>query len=123
MNPFYFIFIGVFTGIISGLFGVGGGIMMVPIFTYALGFALRTSVAISLTAMLLPVGALALYKYFQENIINGEQIRYGLLTGVGIFIGAYFGAKLSLELSNQTFTKVFGAFILLVSLKLIFGSH
>lgn len=87
--------IGFLTGILSGLFGIGGGIILVPLLVFLLGFQQSTASGISLVALLLPVGILGAYEYYRSGRLTVEHMRFGLIVAVGIFFGAFFGAKIA----------------------------
>ena len=110
--------IGGTAGIASGLFGIGGGIIIVPMLIFFLKFSSSKAIGTSLTSMLLPVGILAVMKYYKAGDVD---LKVGLAIAAGIFVTAFFGAKLGLSLGNVWVTRGFGVLLLLVSLKLIFS--
>ena len=110
--------IGGTAGIASGLFGIGGGIIIVPMLIFFLKFSSSKAIGTSLTSMLLPVGILAVMKYYKAGDVD---LKVGLAIAAGIFVTAFFGAKLGLSLGNVWVTRGFGILLLLVSLKLIFS--
>lgn len=110
--------IGGTAGIAAGLFGIGGGIIIVPMLIFFLKFSSSKAIGTSLTSMLLPVGILAVMKYYRAGDVD---IKVGFAIAVGIFVTAFFGAKLGLSLGNVWVTRGFGVLLLLVSLKLIFS--
>jgi uncharacterized membrane protein YfcA len=120
MNLFIFLFIGLCAGIASGLFGIGGGIIIVPALVLAAGFSQHAATATSLIALLLPVGALGVWKYYEAGKIAPENIYAGLIMAFGIFCGAYFGARISIALDEQLLRRFFAIFLLLVAAKLWF---
>ena len=112
--------IGLFAGILSGLFGVGGGVIIVPALVLIYRFNQYTANATSLVSLLLPVGILGAWQYYQDAKINVEQIRFGLLIAIGLFMGAYFGAKLALMIPALALRRAFSIFMLLVAIRLWF---
>jgi len=113
------IIIGIAGGVLSGLFGVGGGIIIVPAFVFFLGMSQHEAQGTSLGLMLLPIGILAAYNYHQSGNLD---IRAGLIVAVAFVIGGYFGSKLSLNIDQALLKRVFGVLMLFVSVKLIFFS-
>jgi uncharacterized membrane protein YfcA len=114
------LFIGVCAGIMSGLFGIGGGIILVPFLVLALGYPQQTASGTSLVALLLPVGIFGVYEYYKAGKIGPEHIRYGLLIAVGMFVGTYFGSRLAVVLPANTLRKMFAVFTAIVSVKIWF---
>jgi uncharacterized membrane protein YfcA len=110
--------IGVVAGMLSGLVGVGGGIIIVPALMWALGFTQHQATGTSLAILLLPVGILAVWNYHKAGNIDWQA---ALIISATFVVGAYFGSKLSLSLPPETVKKVFGGVMILAALKLIFG--
>jgi uncharacterized membrane protein YfcA len=112
-----FLGIGLAAGVLSGLFGLGGGVLIVPSLVYLANFPTRMAFGTSLGALLLPVGLLGAYAYWD----NGDlDVRASLLIAVGLFLGAYAGARLSQVIPPATLQRVFALFIGAVALQLWF---
>lgn len=111
--------IGIAGGVLSGMFGVGGGIIIVPAFVFFLGMSQHQAQGTSLGLMLLPIGILAAYNYYKTGNLD---VKAGLIVAATFVIGGYFGSKLSLSIDQVTLKRVFGVLMLLVSVKLIFFS-
>ena len=103
-------------GILAGLFGVGGGVVIIPVLVYLMGYSQHRAQGTSLVAMLLPVGILAALKYYRAGNMD---VRAGLFIALGIFCGAWLGASLSTGLSETWMKKLFAAFLLAVALKML----
>lgn len=116
------LFCGLLTGVISGLFGIGGGIILVPMLTMFFSYTQHAAVGTSLTAMLLPVGLLGVYEYYRLGKITSDNLKFGLLIAVGIFVGTYLGSMLSVNLPATLLKRLFAIFLVLVSLKMWFTS-
>ena len=95
MGILVFILIGLGAGVLSGLFGIGGGVVIVPALMLVAAMKPQMATGTSLGALLLPVGALGVYEYYRAGHFN---VRASLLVAIGLFIGAWFGAKLALTL-------------------------
>ena len=110
-----FLAIGLAAGILSGLFGIGGGILIIPSLIFLANFHAKLAVGTSLGAMLLPVGLLGAYAYYQQGNLH---IKAALLIGLGLFLGAYLGAKIAESLSGATLQRMFAVFIVLMAIRL-----
>ena len=107
--------IGLAAGVLSGLFGIGGGIVIVPMLILLAHMAPITATGTSLGALLLPVGALGAYQYYRTGNID---IKVSLLIAAGLFIGAYFGARLAVGLDPVIMRRSFAVFLVLVAVRL-----
>ncbi|MDP8306042.1 MAG: sulfite exporter TauE/SafE family protein [Candidatus Chlorobium antarcticum] len=112
--------IGSTAGVLSGMFGIGGGIIIVPGLVLLLGMTQHTANATSLVALLLPVGILGVLEYYRAGKISMDNIWLGLILAVGLFGGAYFGAKIAIHLSGSVLRKAFAVFTGIVALRLWF---
>ncbi len=110
--------IGLAAGILSGMFGIGGGIIIVPALMYAAKMGPQQAVGTSLGALLLPVGLFGAIAYHQAGHVN---VRASLLIAAGLAVGAYFGAQISLHVDSTTLRKAFAVFLVLVAGKLWFN--
>ena len=109
--------VGVAAGGLAGLFGVGGGVILVPMLMLVLGYSQVAANGTSLVALLLPVGFFAVMEYYKAGKISIEHIRYGLLISVGMFAGAYFGSKLAVSLDPILMKRSFSIFLVIVALR------
>ena len=112
------IIIGLLAGILSGLVGVGGGIIMIPLLIMLLGLTQHQAQGTALFAMLPPIGILAAMNYFKQGYVKWE---YAVVIALTFVIGGYLGSKLSLSLPPQTVRRIFGFVMLIVGIKLIFS--
>lgn len=113
------IIIGLLAGILSGLVGVGGGIIMVPLFVLVLGFTQHEAQGLSLAVMLPPVTFLAVYNY--HNSGGGIDWKVALIVSILFIIGGFIGSKIALQIDQRMLKKVFGIVMLIVAVKLIFS--
>lgn len=118
MSFLVFLAIGLGAGLLSGLFGVGGGVLIVPALVF-LGLRTHTAVGTSLGALLLPVGLLGAFAYYRAGNI---ELKASLLIAVGLFVGAYFGARLALSLSPVNLTRAFAVFLVVVAVRMWMGT-
>lgn len=104
--------VGILAGVMSGLFGIGGGIVMVPTLIAFFGMGMLNANATSLAAMLLPVGILGVINYHKAGYIN---IKDSLLIAAGLLIGSYFGAELAISVNVSLLSKLYACFLLYVA--------
>lgn len=112
------IVIGLLAGFLSGLIGVGGGIIMVPLFLLFLGLTQHQAQGLSLAVLLPPVTFMAVYNYHQAGAIDW---RFALIVSAVFIVGGFIGSKVALSIDQQTLKKVFGGILLLIAAKLILG--
>ncbi len=110
--------IGLVAGVVSGLFGVGGAVVIVPALVLLVKLPQHVANGTSLASLLLPVGLLGALEYYRRGQVN---VPYAVIIAVGLFVGALVGAKLAGGLPDATLRRAFGAFLLLVSAKLLVG--
>ncbi|MCX8472218.1 MAG: sulfite exporter TauE/SafE family protein [Sediminibacterium sp.] len=110
--------IGIVGGISAGLFGLGGGVIIIPFLVYVMGVDQLTAQGTTLAMMLPPIGLVAAYSYYKQGHV---RIDYAIMLAIFFIIGSYFGAKLSFMISLSTLKKIFGIFIVLMGLKMIFS--
>ena len=112
------VLIGVLAGILSGLVGVGGGVIMVPLLVLLLGFNQHQAQGTSLAVLVVPVTAVAVYTYHKEGFIDW---RYVGIIALFFVIGGYFGSKIAVSLDQKMLKKVFGFILLLIAGKMLLG--
>ena len=111
------IIIGLAAGILSGLVGVGGGLIIVPALVYFLSFSQKSAQGTSLGILLLPVGILAVMQYYQKGYID---IKVVLIVSLGFVFGGFFGSKFAVALPVATIKKAFAIMMLITALKMLF---
>ena len=113
-----FLIVGFAAGILSGVFGIGGGLVIVPALILISGFTPIVATGTSLGALLLPVGALGAWEYYRRGNLN---IAASLWVALGLLLGAWIGARLAHELSPVQLRRAFSIFLVLVAGKMWFG--
>lgn len=108
--------LGLVAGVLSGLFGIGGGVIMVPALVLLMRLDQHTATGTSLGALLLPVGLLGVLEYHRRGQVN---VGYAALLALGLLVGVLVGAKFAGDLSGVVLRRGFGALLLLVSVKLL----
>ncbi len=112
------IFIGLFAGAASGLFGIGGGLVMIPALVYFFQLTQHQAQGTSLAVLTLPVVFLGALKYYNEGNV---QLKLAGFIAISFIIGAYGGSVLVHKLSDPMLKKIFGALLFVVSIKMILG--
>jgi hypothetical protein len=113
--------IGLAAGLAAGVFGIGGGILMVPLMILLLSLPQQSASAISLVVILLPVGLPAILQYWHAGKLQPEHLKIAAILAVGVVVGSYFGAKLSLQLPEMVLRKLFAVLLVAVALKMWFS--
>ena len=115
------IVIGIITGVMAGMLGIGGAIIMIPALVFLLGISQQTAQGTSLAVMLPPVGIIAAYNYYKAGHVN---IRFAIILALFFLVGSYFGSKLAFESSpGCTKKKYSGSFYCLLQQKCCFQSR
>ncbi len=116
-----YIAIGLLAGILSGLFGIGGGLIIVPALALAMGFEQQTASATSLVALLFPVGAFAVWTYWQAGKISGEHVVAGLVIAAGMLAGGLLGAKIGIAVDPVITRRAFALLMVIVATRMWFS--
>jgi uncharacterized membrane protein YfcA len=109
--------VGLVAGILSGMFGIGGGIVIVPALIYLAKMKHLEAMATSLAALIPPVGLLGAYEYYRNGDIH---IGAALLLAAGLFVGAFFGARITLTLPPDLVRRLYAVFVVAVGVKMLF---
>ena len=112
------IIIGLLAGIVSGIVGIGGGLLMIPMLILFLGLSQHSAQGTSLAVMLFPIGILAVMNYYKAGYV---EWKYALIIATTFIVGGYFGAKFAINMQPIFLKKVFGVVLLLVAMTMIFG--
>ncbi len=107
-----FLILGIFAGILSGLFGIGGGIVMVPTLVVFFGMDILDANATSLAAMLLPVGILGVWAYYKAGLIN---IKDSLWISLGLFLGSFAGGEIAVNISESFLSKLYALILIYIA--------
>lgn len=112
------ILIGVAAGISSGFFGIGGAILLIPSLVYIFKFSQHYAQGTALAALLLPVGILAVIKYYKAGNVN---IKMALLISLGFFIGGFIGAYMAQAVPSPMLKRIFAVMLLFISIYMLLG--
>lgn len=118
MNQLLFVAIGLGAGVLAGMFGIGGGIIIVPALILLAKFAPQTATGTSLAIFLLPIGALGAWTYYKGGHV---RVVPALLLALGVFLGSPVGARLAQSISALALKRTFAVFLLLVAVRMWFG--
>ncbi|MBI5493002.1 MAG: sulfite exporter TauE/SafE family protein [Deltaproteobacteria bacterium] len=116
MQIILFLILGLAAGVVSGLVGIGGGIIVVPALVFLFGFSQHGAQGTTLAMMVPPIGILAAWTYYSQGYVD---IKVAGLLCAGFIFGGLLGARLAVSLSNPILEKVFGAALLVVSLRML----
>jgi len=108
--------IGILTGVMAGMLGIGGAVIMIPALVFFMGISQQTAQGTSLAVMLPPIGIIAAYNYYKAGQVN---IKFAIVLAVCFLVGSYFGSKLALTLPQAALKKIFGILLLLVAAKML----
>jgi uncharacterized membrane protein YfcA len=111
------ILIGLAAGFLSGLIGIGGGVLIVPALVIFLGFSQKLAQGTSLGILLLPVGIFAVMNYYKQGYLN---VNYVAIMAVTFVVGGFLGSKLALSLSDEKMKKIFAVVMMLIAVKMLF---
>ncbi|MFZ1679112.1 MAG: TSUP family transporter [Saprospiraceae bacterium] len=109
--------IGIAGGLLSGVLGLGGAIIIIPALVMLLGFSQQMAQGTALIMMVLPVGALAAFQYYQKGFVD---MKSALLLAGFFFIGGYFGAKLATDIPQDLLKKLFAVVLIAIAFKMWF---
>lgn len=113
-----YVLIGLVAGILSGFFGLGGGLVIIPALIFIAGFCQHTAQGTSLAIMLPPAGLLAFLEYYKNGYVD---LKAGAIICVTLFIGAFLGAKIAQGVSPDILRKGFAVLLIAASVKLLIG--
>lgn len=111
--------LGGLAGILSGMFGIGGGLVIVPALIVVFELEPKTAVGTSLFALLLPTGLLGVLEYWRRGEM---RLLPGLLIALGLFCGAYLGARITGTISAATMKRVYATFLIIVAIYFLWSS-
>jgi len=111
--------IGLVAGILSGIFGIGGGIVIVPALIYLLGFSQHKATGTSLAVLLPPIGIAAVLEYYQHDNVD---LSAALIIAAASILGAWLGSLFASRLSGPVLRLAFGVFVVAMGIYLIVGA-
>ncbi len=112
------LFIGLTAGILSGMIGLGGGVVMIPMMVMFLAMDQKMAQGTSIAIMLPPIGILAVYNYYKQGYVN---IKYAAVIAAAFIIGGFFGSKLAIALPSEMVKKIFAVLLAAIAIKMFFS--
>jgi len=111
-----FLSLGLIAGVLSGLLGIGGGILIVPVLVFVFHLTQHTAQGTTLALMIPPIGLLAAWTYWKQGHVD---VKIAALICLGFFFGGLIGAKLAGSINGMLLKKLFGTALLITALKMI----
>jgi hypothetical protein len=113
------VIIGIFGGVSSGLFGIGGGIVIVPALIYWAGFSQHKATGTSLAVLLPPIGLAATLEYYRNGNVD---IKAAMILAAAMLVGAWGGAFLANKMKGPHLHFIFGVFVSGIGVYLVYGA-
>ena len=111
--------IGLLAGLLSGVFGIGGGVVIVPALVYVAGFRQHMATGTSLAVLLPPIGIAAAYEYHRHGHVN---VRAAAVIAAAVFVGGWLGAVVANRMPGPQLRLAFGVFVVGLGIYLIVGA-
>ncbi len=118
LNIFLYVLLGLVAGTLSGLIGIGGGIIIVPSLVLIFGLSQHQAQGTTLALLVPPIGILAAWKYYSMGYVD---LKIAAFVCVGFILGGLLGAKFATGMSNEVLGKVFGVVLVAVGMKMLLG--
>ena len=115
LNTILLLILGAFVGVISGVVGIGGGVLFVPILVLFFGYSQYQAQGTTLALMVPPIGFLAAYAYYKSGYVD---LKVATFLALGFFLGGYFGAKLALNIPVTIIRKIFAIFLMYSAIRI-----
>lgn len=112
-----YIIIGLLAGSMSGLLGIGGGVIIIPALIYIFGLTQQQAQGTTLAMMIPPIGLFAVWVYYKNGYVN---IPMAVFMCIGFFVGGFLGAKVVSQISIELLRKIFGIFLIIIAINMIF---
>ncbi|MEH2264609.1 sulfite exporter TauE/SafE family protein [Nostoc sp.] len=109
--------LGLIAGVVSGITGIGGGIIILPALIFVFGFSQHQAQGTTLALLVPPIDILAAWTYYKQGYVD---IRIAAFICVGFVLGGWFGAKIGMGLSNVILARVFGVLLLVSAIRVMF---
>lgn len=116
MNIILYILLGFLTGVFSGMFGLGGGVIIIPALVFLFGLSQHQAQGTTLALLVPPIGLLAAWQYYKQGYVD---LKIAAFVCLGFFFGGLIGAKLVVGLPEPLLRRLFGVALLMISIKMI----
>jgi uncharacterized membrane protein YfcA len=111
--------IGLVAGVLAGMFGIGGGLVIVPALLFFMRMSEVDAIGTSLAALIPPVGLLGAIEYYRTGHSN---LKYALVVAAGLFLGSYFGARIILSLPPLLIRRIYAIFLVVAAVRMLAAS-
>lgn len=118
MTILLYIVLGLIAGALSGLIGIGGGVIIVPALIFLFGFSQQMAQGTTIALMVPPIGILAAWTYYQKGFVD---VKVASLICLGFVVGGLLGAIFATNLPSVLLEKIFGGILLIIALKMLFA--
>jgi len=118
MKSMMLVLLGLTAGVLSGLIGIGGGIILIPALILFFGFSQHLAQGTTLAAMIPPIGLLATYVYYKHGDVD---VISAALIACGFFVGGFVGAKMAVHVNTIVLGRIFGVTLILIGIKMLVG--
>jgi uncharacterized protein len=110
--------VGLAAGFLSGMVGIGGGIIIVPVLVYFLGFTQHQAQGTTLFMFMLPIGILGVMNYHKQGYVDYKT---ALIICTTFVLGSFFGSKLAISLDQKLVKQIFAVILVLLGIKMLLG--
>lgn len=110
--------IGLLAGILSGLVGIGGGIVIVPVLVYYFAMNQKTAQGTVLFMFLLPIGILGVFNYYKAGYI---EIKSAIIMALTFAVGSYIGSKTAIAIDTKVVKQIFATVMIAIGIKMLLG--
>lgn len=118
MNQLLYIMLGIIAGIFSGIFGIGGGSILIPALVFLFGLTQHQAQGTTLAIMVPPIGLLAALRYYYSGNV---KLNIAAFICLGFFFGGLLGAHLIQNVPDLALKRLFGVFLAIISVRMILG--
>lgn len=116
MLTLMFVILGIAAGILAGVFGIGGGLLLVPALVYLFHFTQKSAQGTTLALMIPPIGFFAAYSYYKAGHVN---VKAAIFIILGFLIGSYFGAHFATMIPDKKLSQAFAVFVILAGIRML----
>jgi uncharacterized membrane protein YfcA len=109
--------LGIVAGYISGLVGIGGGVIIVPALVLIFGFSQHAAQGTTLALLIPPIGIFAFMSYYQKGFVD---IKSAIIICIGFILGGLIGGKMAVEISESVLRKIFAILLILLGVRMFF---
>jgi len=113
---FGYLLVGLFAGTASGLLGIGGAILIIPLLVHVFGFDQKLAQGTTLMLMVPPIGLMAAIEYYRKGFVD---LKAAAIIAAFFFVGGFLGAKLAVKLDPQILRRIFAVFLMIVSIRML----